>query len=301
MTLREAVFDTGEVAINYAEGPRRGAAFVVLHGGAGRWQYGFELIEELTASWHVLAPDFRGHGRSGRVSGAYRLHDYVRDTAAFLAGVVDEPAVVYGHSLGGEVAVMLAAQHPELLRAVIVGDAPLSTRNHATERPQHRAQNVLWHTLAGRPENEIEAALREMPLLEPGETVPRPARQVMGEDSAWFAHQATSLHQLDPDMLAAVLAGPETMLDGYQPDVLLPAITCPVLLVQADPGQGSALLDDEVALALRLLRRVTYVRLDGLAHPLHGPPGGTQRVLREAFAPFLRTLPAYTGSAANQG
>ena len=61
MTLREAVFETGEVAINYAEGPRQGSVFVVLHGGAARWQYGRELIEALATSWHVYAPDFRGH------------------------------------------------------------------------------------------------------------------------------------------------------------------------------------------------------------------------------------------------
>src|SRR5438552_2900185 len=59
---------------------------------------------------------------------------------------------------------MLAAQHPEVVRAVVVGDAPLSRNQHATEEPDHRAQNVLWHRLAGRPANEIEPTLREMPI-----------------------------------------------------------------------------------------------------------------------------------------
>src|SRR5439155_2110524 len=164
MTLRERLFATGEVAINYAEGPANGLAFVLLHGGSARWQYGRDLLEMLADDWHVYAPDFRGHGKSGRVPGAYILADYVRDTAAFLAGVLAEPAVVYGHSLGGEVAVMLAAQHPEVVRAVVVGDAPLSRNQHATEEPDHRAQNVLWHRLAGRPANKIEPTLREMPI-----------------------------------------------------------------------------------------------------------------------------------------
>jgi pimeloyl-ACP methyl ester carboxylesterase len=290
MSLREAVFDTGEVAINYAEGPPDGGAFVVLHGGSARWQYGQELLEALARSWHVFAPDFRGHGRSGRVAGAYQLHDYVRDTAALLAGVVAEPAVVYGHSLGGEVGVMLAARYPELVRALIVGDAPLSNRSRPTERPEHRAQNLLWHSLCGRPVDQIEAALKDMPILEPGQAVSKPAREVMGEHSSWFAHQATSLHQLDPDMLAAVLAGPESMLVGYEPETLLPAIACPVLLVQADPRLGVVLSDAEVELGLRLILHVSHVRLEGLAHPLHGPPGGTRRVVEEAFEPFLNRL-----------
>jgi pimeloyl-ACP methyl ester carboxylesterase len=242
---------------------------VVLHGGSARWQYGRDLLELLAESWHVYAPDFRGHGLSGRVPGAYSLRDYVADSAAFLAGVVREPAVVYGHSLGGEVAVMLAAQQPALVRALIVGDAPLSVRNHATLEPAHRAQNLLWQTLCGRPLAEIEAALRQMPVPVPGQAELSPASAAMGETNPYFAHQALSLHQLDPDMLAAVNAGPLPMLDGYEPDTLLPAITCPVLLLQADPYHVSALSDADVEVGLRLLPNATHLRLDGIGHPLH--------------------------------
>jgi len=287
--LTERRFDAGEVVLNYAEGPTNGPPFVVLHGGAGRWQYSQTFLEALADEWHVLAPDFRGHGTSGRVPGAYRLRDYVRDTAAFLAGVVGQPAIVYGHSLGGEVGVMLAAEQPHLLRALIVGDAPLSVHQHATEAPAHRAQNELWHRLAGRPASEIEPALRAMPIPVPGQAALRPAEEVMGPNSPWYAHQAESLHRLDPDMLAAVLAGPEAMLGGYVPETLLPRITCPVLLLQADPAQGGVLRDDEVALGLRLLPQATHVRLDGLGHPLHGPPEQTPRVVA-AIMPFLQMV-----------
>ena len=286
MEFHGALVETAAVVLNYAEGPPNGPAYVLLHAGAARWQYGQALLEALVDSWHVYAPDFRGHGKSGRVPGAYRLQDYVDDTAAFLASVVREPAIVYGHSLGGEVAVMLAAQHSDLVRALIVGDAPLSKQRHATERPDHRAQNLLWHRLAGRPAHEIQPALREMPLLVAGEDLPRPARQVMGEHSPWFAFQATSLQHLDPDMLAAVLAGPEAMLGGYEPEILIPAITCPVLLLQADPREGGVLREDEAALGLRLLPRASHLRLDGIGHPLHGPPEQTYRVF-QAITTFL--------------
>jgi pimeloyl-ACP methyl ester carboxylesterase len=262
---------------------------VYLHGGAARWQYAEELLESLTARWHVFAPDFRGHGMSGHVSGAYRLPDYVGDIAAFLERVVGEPAVVYGHSLGGEVGVMLAARHPRFVRALIVGDAPLSTAHHGTEEPTHRAQNELWQSLAGRPVAEIERAMRDTPSREPGTGRHITLRELVGEDSPWFAHQAMSLHQLDPDMLAAVLAGPEDMLVGYDPHVLLPAIECPVLLLQADARRGNAMRDEEVALAKRLLRKPTHVFMEGIGHPLHGPPGMTPRILA-VIEPFVSQL-----------
>jgi pimeloyl-ACP methyl ester carboxylesterase len=136
MVLRKRVFQTPELALNYAEGPSNGSAFVVLHAGSARWQYGLTLLEALAESWHGYAPDFCGHGLSGHVPGAYSMRDYVRDTAAPPAGVAHAPAVVYGRSLGGEVGVMLAAVHPELVRALIVSDASLSLHEHATERPR---------------------------------------------------------------------------------------------------------------------------------------------------------------------
>ena len=274
------------MTLNYAEGAPNGPPFVHLHAGAARWQYSQEFLEAISARWHVFAPDLRGHGKSGHVPGAYNLADYVRDIATFLERVVGEPAVVYGHSLVG---VMLATRYPRFMRALIVGDAPLSWRNHAGEEPAHRAQNELWHQLVGRPEAEIALALRDTPVLERESGRVTTAREVMDEDSIWYTLQATSLHQLDPDMLAAVLAGPEVMLVGYEPALVLPAIQCPVLLLQADARQGSALPDADVEVALHLLARPTLVRLEGIGHPLHGPPGMTPRILA-AMEPFLSQL-----------
>ena len=287
--LRERRFQTGIVEINYTEGPSNGPPLVVLHGGAARWQGGETLLRQLAERWRVFGPDFRGHGRSGRVQGRYRLRDYVQDTAAFLREIVREPSVLYGHSLGGEVAVMAAAEHPGLVRALIVGDAPLSIEVHPTEEANHRAMNVLWHRLAGRPVGEIVPALKAMPIPVPGAAPPVPAREVMGEESPWFAYQATNLHLLDPGMLGAVLEGPDVMLAGYDPEILLPKIACPVLLLQADPARGGLLRDEEVARGLRLLPRGSHVRLTGIGHELHGPPSQVPAVL-EAITPFLDSV-----------
>jgi pimeloyl-ACP methyl ester carboxylesterase len=100
--------------------------------------------------------------------------------------------------------------------------------------------------------------------------------------------QAENLYVLDPEMLDAVLAGPEITLEGYDGQRLLPAISCPVLILQADPALGG-MTDSDVEAALRLLPAGRHVRLEGIGHPLHGPPWQVQQVLR-AITPFLEGL-----------
>jgi pimeloyl-ACP methyl ester carboxylesterase len=283
VALRERRFDTGVVEINFAEGGRSGPAMVVLHGGSASWRYNEQLINLLATDWHVYAPDFRGHGRSGHTPEHYLLSDYVSDTATFLSAVVREPAVVYGNSLGGEVAMMLASKHPELVWSVINGDGPLSNEDHPGELPDHRRMNELWHRLAGRPVEEILPALKGMEVSWQGRLYKR-ADQALGTESPWFQFQAENLNQLDPDMLAAVLKGPDHSLDGYEPERILPRIRCPVLLLQADPELGAALRDQDVQRGLALIPHASHVRLSGLGHELQA-----ERVF-EAITFFLSTL-----------
>jgi pimeloyl-ACP methyl ester carboxylesterase len=58
-------------------------------------------------------------------------------------------------------------------------------------------------------------------------------------------------------MLTAVLDG--TMTVDYEMEKVLPAIRCPVLLLQADPDAGGVMTDAEVKRALPLL---AHPRLD---------------------------------------
>jgi pimeloyl-ACP methyl ester carboxylesterase len=288
--MQERRFDTGIVELNYGEGPRNGTPFVILHGGAGSWHYADALIALLTDRWHLFAPDLRGHGDSGHVPGKYQLRDYSGDIIAFLAGVVREPAVIYGHSLGGEVAIMVAATRPDLVRAVIHGDVAFSYSNeqfHSEQARNIRAQNELWHRIAGKPETEIEVALRDMPIQLPGAAEYVRAEDAFGKDSEWFAFQASNLHRLDPDMLAAWLAGPDYSLAGYDPEMLLPAISCPVLILQGDPDAGGAMSDAQVEVGLKLLPNPNHILLKGIGHPLHGT--NAQEVF-DAITPFLEEV-----------
>lgn len=122
--MQERRFDTGEVELNYAEGPATGPPLVLLHGGGGSWQSFDPIIPALSTRWHLFAPDLRGHGASGWTPGHYTAEDFARDIERFLGAVVRETAVLLGHSLGASSALLAAAHHPQQVRGVILGDAP---------------------------------------------------------------------------------------------------------------------------------------------------------------------------------
>jgi esterase len=99
-----------------------GPALLALHGHFGSGLLWAPLADALP-DWHIVAPDQRGHGRTGP-AGDYSREAYVADAAQLIETLGLAPAVVLGHSLGGVNAYQLAAWRPELVRAVIVEDAP---------------------------------------------------------------------------------------------------------------------------------------------------------------------------------
>ena len=124
--LEEKSFDAGEVTLNYAEGEDNGPPLVLLHGLGRRWQVFLPLIPSLSLRWHIYALDLRGHGKSGHVPRGYRGTQYSEDVIRFLRETVKEPAVLFGHSLGGMAAMWVAAHQPELVKAIILGDSMIS-------------------------------------------------------------------------------------------------------------------------------------------------------------------------------
>ncbi len=267
--IRENTFDASSVTINYAETSSSGTPLVLLHGGSNRWQSFENILSDLAATWHVYAPDFRGHGKSTWVPGTYRLQDYADDTMAFLQHCLKEPAYVFGHSLGGAVALLVAAQFPAGVRAVAVGDAPLSWQ--AWQAHQSSDRLAAWRDLAGgqKPFAEVVEALKDTPTKVPDRVDPVPMRQVTGEDAPMYTSLAACLQQNDPDMLSALIDRFETTTAGYEMNSVLPSIQCPVLLLQADPTAGGVMTDKEVALALPLLDQSQHIRLPGSGHMLH--------------------------------
>ena len=268
----EQTFDAGPVAINYvAEGREDGRPIVFLHGVTDRWRTWLPSMTAFAPDWRVYALDLRGHGRSAHVPGAYRVLDYAADVIAFLRRRVGEPAVVVGHSLGAIVAIAVAADAPELVRAIVLEDPPLGVFDdqpfaERPERPSFVARRDL--AAAGLPPEHLFAAL---------------VAREPGVDAAAHGARTLALSLTDPDVLTAIIE--ERAREGYDLPARLRRIACPVLLQQGNVDLGAAVDDARIARARALLANCTFEHFADAGHGIHNvQPFAFCRSVRELLA-----------------
>lgn len=265
--LEEKLFDVGPLKINYAEGPKRSCPLILLHGLARNWRDFLPLISGLSQGWHIYALDMRGHGKSGRVPGGYQSKSYAADITKFLLEAVGQPAVLFGHSMGGMTAMHVATQQPEQVRAVILGDNLLS--KSAISHGIYPALFAGLHKLAlqGGSIHDIADGLAGILIPVPGLDHPVAIGDLPGNDKPYLLKWAECIRQIDPETLAMTLDG--TTLADFDGEALLQAICCPTLILQANPDLGGMMSHAEVERAMRLLARPKLVSFPLLGHALH--------------------------------
>lgn len=286
--LKEKFFNTGKVNLNYAEGPQNGPALLLLHGGSSRWQSFEPLIPDLQDSWHIYALDLRGHGKSGRIHNGYRIQDYVPDIEVSIKDCIKQPAIIFGHSLGGMIAIMVASSNPEVTKAVIIGDSPISIEVLKEHSEKQKEMTILWRELAKTKSTEhVITKLKQMLIPIPNKEELAPAYKVFGEDNPWFTFMAENLSQNDPDMLTAIIDNFDDTYAQYQIDELLPQIECPVLILQGNPDLGGLIRDIDIKRSLNLLPNVQHMKINTVGHALHMQDKET---VKDAIIPFMKSL-----------
>jgi pimeloyl-ACP methyl ester carboxylesterase len=284
--MRESRFTTSAGhRLNVASWEGDGPPVVLLHGVTRRWQDWLSIVPFLTPRWQVHALDFRGHGASDRTPGGYRVADYVPDVIDFLRDEIQEPAIVIGHSLGGNVAASVAAVASELVKGVVLEDPPLEMAgNRINETPFLETFRVfIQHAGSDRPVSEIANVMAESVVKLPN--LAEPKRLGALRDTVSLRSSAAGLKRLDREVLEIPIAG--QWLDGGDVRRDLQSIRCPALLLQADFAAGGALPNDHASEMAALLSDGVHIRLPGLGHNLHGM---STEVFLRLLLPFLGSL-----------
>ena len=145
-----------DIDIAFIDSGGEGSPVVLIHGLSsymGFWEY---QVPELAKTHRVLALDLPGYGASGRPDAPYSPPWYADVVADWMFAVGVERAAIVGHSMGGQIAMELALNHPDRVdRLVLAAPAGIESFGPGAVRFMKRYWSPDRATEAG--EEQIRA------------------------------------------------------------------------------------------------------------------------------------------------
>ncbi len=123
-----------------------GKDILLLHGWGCSTALFAPLIDALSPLARVTAIDFPGHGQSGKPPEPWGVPDFARMIEQLITALGIAPCAIVAHSFGGRVAIVLAAEKPELVtKLVLTGAAGL----RKPQTSQRKLRGGLYKFLRG--------------------------------------------------------------------------------------------------------------------------------------------------------
>ena len=267
----------GDLSLHYLDWGTAGLPpLVCLHGitqTAHSWD---EVAPAFARTHHVRALDQRGHGDSTWApDGDYRISTQSGDIERFLAATHAVPAILVALSMGGLVALTLAARRPELVRALVAVDI-------APEVQRSGVDNIRSFVAATDELDTFEDFVQRAHSFNP--------RRTLANIRERLRHNLKQLPtgrwtwKYDPQLRNPARVG-EGMGDLWEK---VATIRCPVLIVR---GGESDILAPEVAAKFGKIVKAEVRTVPGAGHSVMGDnPTG----FLAAVEPFLAGLPPVT-------
>lgn len=207
------------------------------------------VARHLGAAHTLLAPDLRGRAGSAELPGPFGMAAHAADCASVIEHAGGGSAVVVGESMGGFVAVMLAAARPELVRRLVLVDGGIPLPVPVVEDPDGLIDTVLGPSVARlrmtfASRGDYQAFWRQHPAFS----------NDWNEDlEAYLDYDLTGVEpQLRSRVSEAAIRadGADTLLGADQLSAALRSLRCPVTLLRAPRGlldQPEPLIPDSLA------------------------------------------------------
>lgn len=246
------VVDAAGQAIRIAYDDNRGAGpcLLLIHGNPGDSHAFRPLTAQFGEKFRIVAPDLPGFGRSTRQLDDYSIRAQAERVAALLDQLNLQHCHVAGHSLGGGVAIHLAALRPNQVRSLTL------ISSVGVQETELTGDYEINHALHGVQLAAITAALRLTPHF-----------GVLGESGFSYGY-ARSFYDSDQRPLGSLLRG----------------LRMPVFIVH---GRGDGMVPVETALAAhRLAPRSRLLLLESDHFFLFRRP----EVLADALREFLTSV-----------
>jgi pimeloyl-ACP methyl ester carboxylesterase len=226
------------VALAYTEVGAGDPPLLFIHCWCGNHSFFTHQIERFASSHRVIAVDLRGHGASDKPRQEYTLDGFVDDVVWLCGQLGLAKPVIVGHSMGGNVALELAARHPDLAAAIVLIDSvvvppsalvdALRPVAEAMRGPGYREASSALYASVFLPTDNAERKAR---IVETTSSVPQ---HVM---SSAFEHHIT---EYDSSTAAAGCSVPTLYIGAAAPfaDTQRFRTLCPQLVVGQTVGAG---------------------------------------------------------------
>jgi pimeloyl-ACP methyl ester carboxylesterase len=234
-----ATLDRDGTTLFYDEVGSGGRPIVFIHGWCCNHTYFAPQFDHFRESHRVVAVDLRGHGASDKPEQDYSTEGFADDIAWMCDALDLRKPIVIGHSLGGTIALQLAAQFPELPLAIVMVDpAPI------IPAPGVTAQLApIVEALHGEGYREAQRAFIENGLFLSTDDTDLKARVVKEMGSAPQHVMASALAHVnswDGEPAVRALGVPALMIlagEGFS-DVARIRELCPDLVIGRTVGAG---------------------------------------------------------------
>jgi pimeloyl-ACP methyl ester carboxylesterase len=250
---------------------------LMLHGLGQTGQSWHGAARQLAESgFHVLCPDFRGHGASDWAPGGeYSLLDFLADVRRH-ARLFAKPPIIVGASMGGLLALLGEAEaNQTLARALVLVDI--------TPRWERKGVERILSFMRAAPNGfgsleEAQGAIAEHLPHRAGESSDRRLRRMLDQhhDGRWYWHW-------DPALLDQI----EQQSEQYPQRLLAAArvLTAPVLLVS---GSRSDVVSRETI--TEFLNAVPHAQHADIAEATHMVAGDNNDAFNQALLNFIGGL-----------
>ena len=249
--------------IAYLERAGGSTPLILLHGITDSARTYEPLLEQISPTCHVYALDHRGHGDSAKPDSHYDTEAYADDVRHFIREVAGGPALIQGHSLGGAVAVQVAATAPELVERLFLEDPPLYFVNNLNETYQQLFEGIVMMAKTLQDGSRTADDWFEVMAAAPDPYSGRPGIETMGEDR--IRQRLDSIAQMKPQALEDALAGSLEWDTGQ----VLARITAPMTLINGNPDLGAVITAEEAARGSAIVAHSHVIRIEDVGHLIH--------------------------------
>ena len=194
MSLEPAV--SGAVAVD-EDGLSDGPVVVLVHGSMDRAAGFAKVSRRLADRYRVIRYDRRGYGRSNPHPGPFTIADHVSDLIRLVG---DREVVLFGHSLGGNIALAAAERIGARVRAVAIYESPLSW----TSWWPRTSAGMSALASSADPAEVAEGFMTRMIGTERWQRLPAATRSARLSEGAALIGEITSLQSAPPWDAAAI-------------------------------------------------------------------------------------------------